>query len=39
MADPPHRANILHQNFNRLGVGVAQGESGWYTFVLDFAGD
>lgn len=39
MADAPHRANILHQNFNRLGVGVAQGESGWYTFVLDFAGD
>ncbi len=39
MADPPHRNNILHQRFNRLGVGVAQGESGWYTFVLDFAGD
>jgi uncharacterized protein YkwD len=39
MADPPHRINILHRNFNRLGVGVAQGESGWYTFVLDFAGD
>lgn len=39
MADAPHRANILHQNFNRVGVGVAQGESGWYAFVLDFAGD
>ena len=39
MADPPHRNNILHQRFNRIGVGVAQGESGWYTFVLDFAGD
>lgn len=39
MGDAPHRRNILHQNFNRVGVGVAQGESGWYTFVLDFAGD
>lgn len=39
MADPPHRDNILHKRFNRLGVGVAQGESGWYSFVLDFAGD
>jgi uncharacterized protein YkwD len=39
MGDAPHRRNLLHENFNRLGVGVAQGESGWYTFVLVFAGD
>jgi uncharacterized protein YkwD len=39
MGDAPHRRNILHPNFTRMGVGVAQGESGWYTFVLDFAGD
>jgi uncharacterized protein YkwD len=39
MGDAPHRRNILHQNFNRVGIGVAQGDSGWYTFVLVFAGD
>jgi uncharacterized protein YkwD len=39
MGDAPHRRNVLHPNFSRIGVGVAQGESGWYTFVLDFAGD
>jgi uncharacterized protein YkwD len=39
MGDAPHRRNILHSNFNRIGVGVAQGASGWYTFVLVFAGE
>ncbi|MBE7555224.1 MAG: LysM peptidoglycan-binding domain-containing protein [Anaerolineales bacterium] len=39
MGDPPHRRNILHAHFNRIGVGVAQESSGWYTFVLVFAGD
>jgi uncharacterized protein YkwD len=39
MGDPPHRRNILHRNFNRIGVGVAQEAAGWYTFVLVFAGD
>jgi uncharacterized protein YkwD len=39
MGDPPHRRNILHQHFNRIGVGVAQEPAGWYTFVLVFAGD
>ncbi|HXW00258.1 MAG TPA: LysM peptidoglycan-binding domain-containing protein [Anaerolineae bacterium] len=39
MGDPPHRRNILHQHFNRIGVGVAQEPAGWYTFVLVFSGD
>jgi uncharacterized protein YkwD len=39
MGDPPHRRNILHPNFNRIGVGVAQEAAGWYTFVLVFAGN
>jgi uncharacterized protein YkwD len=38
MADPPHRDNILHTHYDRVGVGVAEGPSGWTTFVLDFAG-
>ncbi len=39
MGDAPHRRNILHSAYNRIGVGVAQGSSGWYTFVLVFAGE
>lgn len=39
MGDPPHCRNILHQHFNRIGIGVAQEPAGWYTFVLVFAGD
>lgn len=39
MGDLPHRRNILHPHFNRIGVGVAQELSGWYNFVLVFAGD
>lgn len=39
MGDAPHRHNLLHANFNRIGVGVAQEANGWYTFVLVFAGD
>jgi uncharacterized protein YkwD len=39
MGDPPHRRNILHAHFSRIGVGVAQEGAGWYTFVLVFAGD
>jgi uncharacterized protein YkwD len=34
-----HRNNILHHNYDRIGVGVAEGPPGWYTFVLVFAGD
>lgn len=37
LGDAPHRANILNPNFNRIGIGVAQGPSGWYTFVQVFA--
>jgi uncharacterized protein YkwD len=39
MADPPHRKNILHTHYDSIGVGVAEGPLGWYTFVLDFAGE
>ncbi|MFN8456778.1 MAG: LysM peptidoglycan-binding domain-containing protein [Anaerolineae bacterium] len=39
MGDAPHRRNILHQRFTRIGVGVAQQPTGWYNFVLVFAGD
>ena len=39
MGDPPHRDNILHDFYTRIGVGVAYGPPGWYIFVLDFAGD
>jgi len=39
MADPPHRDNILHTHYDRVGVGVTEGRSGWTTFVLDFAGE
>jgi len=37
MDSPPHRANILHDRFNRVGVGVVEEPPGWYTFVLVFA--
>jgi len=37
MNSAPHRANILHERFNRIGAGVAEEPPGWYTFVLVFA--
>jgi uncharacterized protein YkwD len=37
MGSKPHRNNILHLHYNHLGVGVAEGPPGWYTFVLVFA--
>jgi uncharacterized protein YkwD len=37
MDSRPHRNNILHNHYTRLGVGVAEGPAGWYTFVLVFA--
>ena len=37
MNSPPHRANMLHERFNHIGVGVAEEPPGWYTFVLVFA--
>jgi uncharacterized protein YkwD len=39
MGDPPHRHNILHAYYTRIGIGVAYESPGWYIFVLDFAGD
>jgi uncharacterized protein YkwD len=39
MNDRPHRANILHDEYTRMGVGVAQEASGWYILVQVFAGD
>jgi uncharacterized protein YkwD len=37
MSSAPHRSNLLHDRFNRIGVGVAEAPTGWYTFVLVFA--
>jgi uncharacterized protein YkwD len=37
MGSAPHRKNILHGHYARLGVGVVEGPPGWYTFVLVFA--
>lgn len=39
MDDPPHRDNILHEVYTRVGIGIAGGPPGAYTAVLDFAGD
>jgi uncharacterized protein YkwD len=39
MNSEPHRNNILNDRFRRIGVGVAEGPSGWYTFVLVFASE
>ncbi|MCB0193729.1 MAG: LysM peptidoglycan-binding domain-containing protein [Anaerolineae bacterium] len=32
-----HRSNILHQQFNHIGIGVVEGPPDWYSFVLVFA--
>lgn len=37
MNSRPHRANILHPDHNRIGVGIVEGPPGLYTFVLVFA--
>lgn len=37
MDSPEHRANILHERFSHLGVGVVEEPPGWYTFVQVFA--
>lgn len=37
MNSRPHRANILHPDHNRIGVGIVEGPPGMYTFVLVFA--
>jgi uncharacterized protein YkwD len=33
--DPPHRANVLHEQYTHIGIGVAQTPEGWYVFVMD----
>jgi uncharacterized protein YkwD len=37
MSDRPHRLNLLHAQYNNIGVGVAQDKSGWYIIVQVFA--
>jgi uncharacterized protein YkwD len=37
MADRPHRLNLLHDQYNSIGVGVTQEGSGWYIIVQVFA--
>jgi uncharacterized protein YkwD len=39
MNSRPHRQNMLHTRFSRIGVSVTEGPPGWYTFVLVFSGD
>jgi len=39
MNSRPHRQNILHPRYDRLGISVSEGPPNWYTFVLVFAGD
>jgi uncharacterized protein YkwD len=36
--DAVHRANILHPNFGRVGVGILRDSEGVYVIVQDFAG-
>ena len=38
MASPPHRANILHTQFNHTGMGIAVSSTGVYYFTQDFIG-
>ena len=39
MNSRPHRHNMLHPRFSRIGVSVSEGPPGWYTFVLVFSGE
>lgn len=39
MGSEPHRKNILHAHYDRMGVGVVEGPPGMYTFVLVFVGE
>jgi uncharacterized protein YkwD len=36
MGDPPHRANIMHRNFQLVGIGIVLNERGMYMTVQDF---
>ena len=37
MGDESHRNNILSRNYHKVGIGVAQNDSGMIMFVQDFA--
>ncbi len=37
MSSRPHRRNLLHEHYNRIGIGIVRGSNGWHTFVLVFA--
>lgn len=39
MNSPPHRRNILHPQFDSIGVGVTEEPAGWFSFVLVFGTD
>ena len=39
LSSRPHRHNILHSHYDRLGISVTEGPPGWYTYVLVFGGD
>lgn len=36
MNSPPHKANILNTQFNRIGVGIAKSSTGMIYWCLDF---
>jgi uncharacterized protein YkwD/methionine-rich copper-binding protein CopC len=36
MNSPPHRYNLLNEQYTHIGVSVVEGTPGWYTFVLVF---
>lgn len=39
MGDPPHRDNLLHEHYTRVGVGVARTANGLYVVVVDLTGE
>ena len=36
MADPPHRANIMHRFYRLVGLGMVKSDRGMYMTVQDF---
>jgi uncharacterized protein YkwD len=36
MEDAAHRANILSDRFQRVGIGIVEGDLGLYVIVQDF---
>jgi len=37
MKSQGHKENMLRENYNYIGVGVAKSSDGWYYFVQEFA--